>query len=201
MIFQYLGNTISRENFQCTDACNSHRFFTPSIVRGGIISRVEKRNLKARLLAVTATSMISKINLEMETVMETVSGKGKVRVNILPELLLSNVNMYRFGWSRWMHLKKNGVNIENTVTGVKGQCLDHWMKQNKVFSERRKVSSNASKSSYFYSPLCGSESIRGLKTLPRLPAIWQHQAVCGAALWWVFTFRVRFMMVCLKELF
>ena len=97
-----MGNTISRENFQYTDACHSHRYFTPSIVRGGIISRVEKRNLKARLLAVIATSMISKINLEMETV----SGKGKVRVDILPELLLSNVNMYRFGWFRWIASEK-----------------------------------------------------------------------------------------------
>lgn len=65
-----------------------------------MISRVEKRNPKARLLAVIATSLISKIKLEMKTVMEIVSGKGKVRVKILPELLLRNVNMYRFGWFR-----------------------------------------------------------------------------------------------------
>lgn len=74
-------------------------------------------------MAVIATSMISKINLEMETVMETVSGKGKVRVNILPELLLSNVNMYRFGWSRWMHLKKNSVNIRKHCDGSKVAML------------------------------------------------------------------------------
>lgn len=71
-----------------------------------MISRVEKRNLKARLLAITATSMISKINLEMETVMKPVSRKGKVRVKIFPEWLLGNGNMFGFGWFRWMHLKK-----------------------------------------------------------------------------------------------
>lgn len=71
-----------------------------------MISRVEKRNLKARLLAITATSMISKINLEMETVMKPVSRKEKVRVKIFPEWLLRNANMFRFGWFRWMPLKK-----------------------------------------------------------------------------------------------
>ena len=79
-----------------------------------MISRVEKRNLKARLLAITATSMIPKINLEMETVMKPVSRKGKVRVKIFPEWLLGNANMFGFGWFRWMHLKKNSV-IQKTL--------------------------------------------------------------------------------------
>lgn len=50
--------------------------------------------------------------------------------------------------------------------GVKWQCLYHCMKQNKLLlSERRKVSSNASKNFCFHSSLYG-KSIRGLKTLP-----------------------------------
>ena len=80
-----------------------------------MISRVEKRNLKARLLAITATSMISKINLEMETVMKPVSRKGKVRVKIFPEWLLGNANMFRFGWFRWMHLEKKNSVIQKTL--------------------------------------------------------------------------------------
>lgn len=87
-----------------------------------MISRVEKRNLKARLLAIIATSMISKINLEMETVMKTVSRKRKVRVKILPEWLLGNANMFRFGWFRWMHLKKNSV-IQKTLRWSKVAML------------------------------------------------------------------------------
>ena len=80
-----------------------------------MISRVEKRNLKARLLAITATSMISKINLEMETVMKPVSRKGKVRVKIFPEWLLGNANMFRFGCFRWMHLEKKNSVIQKTL--------------------------------------------------------------------------------------
>lgn len=71
-------------------------------MRGGTISRVEKRNPKANLLVDTATPspVISKTKLEMETVMEIVPGKEKVRVKVFSELLLRNVNMYRFALFR-----------------------------------------------------------------------------------------------------
>ena len=59
-------------------------------------------------MAHTVTSSpVSKASLETrEAVTEIVSGIRKVRLKVLPELLLRNVNTYRFGLFRWMHLKK-----------------------------------------------------------------------------------------------
>lgn len=200
MIFQYLNNTIRRGTFQYTEACISTGFLLHQLWEEQWFPELRRETQSKALGWHSDIYNIKQTNLGMgETVTETVSGILKIRLKIHPELLLRNVNMYRLGLFRWMHLKKK---IDKAAMRVKWQCLDHWMKQNKaLFSERRKVSSNASKSSYFDSCVCGSESIRGLKTLPRLPAIWQHQAVCGTALWWVFSFYVRFMMTCLTELF
>lgn len=75
-----------------------YSFFILLVVRGGIIFRVEKRNLKVNLLVdiVIFFFVILKTKLEMEIVMEIVLGKEKVRVKVFLELLFRNVNMYRF---------------------------------------------------------------------------------------------------------
>lgn len=61
-----------QRTFSVHGSLYSHRLSTPSIVRGGMIFRTENRNPKAKLLAYTETSfpVISKTNLEVETVME-----------------------------------------------------------------------------------------------------------------------------------
>lgn len=57
----------------------SHSLSTPSVVRGGTISRVEKRHPKANLLVDTATPspVISKTNLEMKPWWRLCQGKKR----------------------------------------------------------------------------------------------------------------------------
>lgn len=55
--------------------------------------------------------------------MEIVSRKGKVRVKTLSELLLRDVNVYRFGLFRRMHLKKKIVLYGKNCNGSKVAML------------------------------------------------------------------------------